>query len=166
MRSAGTSAGVDRDLLEARRLDRAERLRLAALAARRRRDRGRGALQVALAEPVDVREVARLAADHADPGAALGAALDVLDPRLVDRQPEARSLLAEQLGEVAAVGERPLHHPLGEPGLDQRRAPPPRAGQRSASSASSGHVDQLGGGAEERAARLGVGGKAALRPPV
>ena len=49
------------------------------------------------------RELRQLAVDHAHPGATLRAALDLLHPRLVDRQPESRTLLAVDLGEVAAV---------------------------------------------------------------
>ena len=48
-------------------------------------------------------EIARLAAHHPHARAALASALHALDPRLVDRQAKAGALLAEDLGEVAAV---------------------------------------------------------------
>ena len=71
-----------------------------------------GAQQIVLRQPVDVGEARHLAVDHPDAGAALAARLRALDPRLVDREGEAAALLAEELGEVAAVGERALEHSL------------------------------------------------------
>jgi hypothetical protein len=66
-----------------------------------------------------VGEVGGVAEDDADAGAALGAALGALHPRLVDRESEPGALLAEDLGEVAAVGERPGDDARRELRLDQ-----------------------------------------------
>ena len=55
------------------------------LAAQRRGGFVGGPLEVGRVEPVDVGEVGGGAVDDADPGALLGARLDRLDPRLVDR---------------------------------------------------------------------------------
>src|SRR5262249_15882247 len=63
------------DLLEAGRVERVQCLCLPALTARGVGDRRRGPLEVPLPQAVDVREIARLAGDHADSRAALGAAL-------------------------------------------------------------------------------------------
>ena len=59
------------DLLERGPLRRRQGLDLATVAARRRRHGGRGALQLALPQPVHMSEVAGLAAHHPNPGAAL-----------------------------------------------------------------------------------------------
>ena len=122
LRSAGTSPGgvsisCERAACRARSACGSERSpRTAAATASAARSRS------ASPEPVDVGEVGRLADDHAHAGAALGAALHALDPRLVDRQAKAGALLAEDLGEVAAVLERALDDAGGQLCLDQRRA--------------------------------------------
>ena len=55
-------------------------------------------------------------------GAALAAVLGVLDAAVVEREAEAVPVLGVELGEVAAAGERPLEHALGELGVDERHA--------------------------------------------
>ena len=120
MRSAGTPAGSVAISCRVGGLGGLERLRIsarspssAAAAASAARS------QVRLGEPVHVGEVGRLARDDAHPGAALAPSLRALDARLVDRQREPGPVLAEDLGEVAAVGQRPREHQLGEVGFDQ-----------------------------------------------
>ena len=56
----------------------------------------------------------------ADAGAPLAAVLRVLDAAVVERQAEAVPVLGVELGEVAAVGERPRKHALGQLGVDER----------------------------------------------
>ena len=80
-------------------------------------------------------EVGGAAADHADPGALLGAGLHRLDPRLVDRHREPAAPLGEDLGELARRGERPGEDALGEAGRSARVTPsaasrPPRSAAR------------------------------------
>ena len=90
-----------------------------ALAAQRRGGLVGGALEVGRVEAVDVGEVGGVAVDHAHPGALLGAGLDRLDPRLVDRQRQPAAPFGEDLGEAAAVGERAGEHALGDVLVDQ-----------------------------------------------
>ncbi len=92
---------------------------LGALGAQRRRRLAGGALDIGGIEPVDVGEVGGGAADHADPGARRRARLHRFDPRLVDRHRQPGVAFGEDLGEVAAVGERRGEHALGYLGVDQ-----------------------------------------------
>ena len=109
-----------------------------ARSASRRRDRVGRALEVLLPESVDVGEVGRLAAHDAHPCPALGSALHPLDARLVDGQAEPGALLAEDLGEVAAV-------------LAARGRPRPRRAQRRSAA---GALSLIGRGAPSRARRF------------
>ena len=101
----------------------AQRPRLPALAAQRRRGLVGGALEVGGVEPVDVGEVGGAVGDDPHTGALLGAGLDGLDPRLVDRHREPAPPFDEDLGEVPAVGQRPGEDALGDRGFDQLAHP-------------------------------------------
>ena len=95
-----------------------QRARLAALAAQRRRGLVGGALEVGGIEAVDVGEEAVPPSTTRTP-APSGTGLDRLDPRLVDRDREAVAAFGEDLGEAAAVGERPRQDALGNGAVDQ-----------------------------------------------
>jgi hypothetical protein len=99
-----------------------QRARLGTLGAQRRGGLTGCALQVTRVEPIDVGEVGGGAAEHPDPGALPGAGLHRFEPRLVDRHRQPGRALGEDLGELAAVGERLGENALGDLRLDQTRA--------------------------------------------
>ena len=118
MRSAGTSSGrcsIGSGVVSRACSGRGSR----ALGAERGGGFVGGAFDVGGVEAVDVGEVGGVAVDDADAGALLGAGLDRLDPPLVDRQRLAAAAFGEDLGEAAAVGERPGQRPLGERLVDR-----------------------------------------------
>ena len=78
-----------------------------------------GALELGRLEAVDVGEVGGDALDDADPGALLGARLDRLDARLVDRHRQPAAAFGEDLGEATAVGESAGEDALGDPLVEQ-----------------------------------------------
>ena len=115
----GYARRVGHDLLHGRWARGLERLRRGAFPAQRRRGGVGRPIEVALAQPVHVREVRRVARNDSDPGTALAPALGSLHARLVDREREARAVLAVDLGEVASPGERPLEGARSEIRFDQ-----------------------------------------------
>ena len=98
---------------------RPQRPGLAALTAQRPGGLVGGALEIGGVEAVDMGEVGGAAVDHAHSSTLLGTGLDRLDPRLVDRHREAVTAFGEDLGEAAAVGQRPRQDALGDGGIEQ-----------------------------------------------
>ena len=115
----GLSGGVDlpgrgHDGVLGGRPGRGQGGRLASAGAHRARHRVRHPEEVGFVKAVHVTEVGGLPRHHPHSGSPLRAGLRALHPPVVERQREAAAVLGVDLRQVAATGQRPREHALGQ----------------------------------------------------